>query len=284
MADVPRLYVPIYILIRIPLLTLFGAALAILSALLPRLAAGSTATAAQGYRAGRADGDFSPGLPGDLPRPGLHRIAPFPVRGPRAGGARRHRSRRGADALATRGRLVASGGLAVVDRGVLWDAVTLVRLHPYEYLFYNPAVGGLAGASRRYDLDYWFGSMPEAVDQLEAYFRRTEPVCNGHAAGLFGCGLRRTSLVREDRHAPATALGLQAGVEPVRVLHRADPYELRPRSRRQDYRHGRAARRRHRLRQGPAGVDPPDSNRGTLTWGQLRALLKSSSSMIQRSA
>ena len=31
MADVPRLYVPIYILIRVPLLTLFGAALGMLS-------------------------------------------------------------------------------------------------------------------------------------------------------------------------------------------------------------------------------------------------------------
>jgi hypothetical protein len=54
--------------------------------------------------------------------------------------------------------------------------VTLVRLHPYEYLFYNPVVGGLAGASRHYDLDYWFGSMPEAVSQLEAYLRRTAPL------------------------------------------------------------------------------------------------------------
>ena len=36
MANVPRLYVPIYILIRMPLLTLFGAALAILFVLLPR--------------------------------------------------------------------------------------------------------------------------------------------------------------------------------------------------------------------------------------------------------
>ena len=53
--------------------------------------------------------------------------------------------------------------------------MTLVRLHPYEYLFYNAAVGGLEGASRRYDLDYWFNSMPEALSQLEAYLRRTEP-------------------------------------------------------------------------------------------------------------
>src|SRR5258708_12947606 len=42
MANVPRLYVPIYILIREPLLTLFGAALAMMFVLLPRLAAGST--------------------------------------------------------------------------------------------------------------------------------------------------------------------------------------------------------------------------------------------------
>ena len=42
MANAPRLYVPIYILIRVPLLTLFGAALAMVFALLPRLTAGST--------------------------------------------------------------------------------------------------------------------------------------------------------------------------------------------------------------------------------------------------
>ena len=42
MANVPRLYVPIYILIRTPLLALFGAALAVAGVLWPRLAAGST--------------------------------------------------------------------------------------------------------------------------------------------------------------------------------------------------------------------------------------------------
>ena len=74
-----------------------------------------------------------------------------------------------------RGRVYAAGGLAVITAGFLWNAVTLVRLHPYEYLFYNPLVGGLQGASRRYDLDYWFASLPEALGQLEAYLRRTAP-------------------------------------------------------------------------------------------------------------
>jgi hypothetical protein len=98
-----------------------------------------------------------------------------------------------ATALATRGRLTASGGLAVVTACLLSGAVTLVRLHPYEYLFYNSAVGGLEGASRRYDLDYWFSSMPEALNQLEAYLRRTEPAGATRPAQVYSvavCGER----------------------------------------------------------------------------------------------
>jgi hypothetical protein len=96
-------------------------------------------------------------------------------------------------ALATRGRQVASGGLAVASACFLWDAVTLVRLHPYEYLFYNPVVGGLEGASRRYDLDYWFSSMPEALSLLETYLRRSEPVEAGKPSQIYSvavCGER----------------------------------------------------------------------------------------------
>jgi len=73
------------------------------------------------------------------------------------------------------------------------DAVTLIRLHPYEYLFYNPVVGGLEGASRRYELDYWFSSMPEALNQLETYLRRTGPGDGGkplHIYSVAVCGER----------------------------------------------------------------------------------------------
>ena len=45
----------------------------------------------------------------------------------------------------------------------------LVRLHPYEYMFYNPLVGGLEGAARRYEMDYWVNMMPEAVRALQDY-------------------------------------------------------------------------------------------------------------------
>ncbi len=175
MANAPRLYVPIYILIRLPLLILFGAMLAMTFALLPRLAAGATQFRRR-----------------DIALVSLTVVFPLACeviyRGPAFTGLRHFLfvipslatlAGIGLDAavtaLATRGRLAATGALALVSTCLLWNAVTLFRLHPYEYLFYNPLVGGLEGASRRYDLDYWFSSMPEALGQLEAYLRRTEP-------------------------------------------------------------------------------------------------------------
>jgi hypothetical protein len=176
MANVPRLYVPIYILIRVPLPILFGAALALTFALLPRLVAGSKEPQRK-----------------DIALVSLAVIFPLACEvighGPAFTGLRHFLfvlpalailAGIGIDSalsiLAARSRVLASGGLAVVTTCLLWDAVTLARLHPYEYLFYNPVVGGLAGASRRYDLDYWFDSMPEALNQLEAYLRRTAAV------------------------------------------------------------------------------------------------------------
>ena len=57
----------------------------------------------------------------------------------------------------------------------MWEGTTLVRLHPYENLSYNALVGGLPGAFRRYDLDYWFNSMPEAIRMLETFVRNEGP-------------------------------------------------------------------------------------------------------------
>jgi len=193
MSKVPRLYVPIYFLIRMPLLALLGAALAIAVALWPALAAPSTQLRRR-----------------DVALVSLTVIFPLACEvishGPAFAGLRHFLfvvpplavlAGIGLDAamtaLAARDRLVAAAGLAIVAAGFLSDAVTLVRLHPYEYLFYNQLVGGLQGASRRYDLDYWFASMPEAVSQLEAYLRRTEPVEPGKPTPVYSvavCGER----------------------------------------------------------------------------------------------
>ena len=192
MANVPRLYVPIYILVRVPLLTLFGAALAMTFALLPRLSG-----AMQPARRDIALVSLTVIFPllcqvichGPAFTGMRHFLFVIPALAALAG--------IGLDAaltaLATRGRLVASGALAVVTACFISNAVTLVRLHPYQYLFYNTVVGGLEGASRRYDLDYWFGSMPEALNQLEAYLRNTTPVDAGRPSPVYSvavCGER----------------------------------------------------------------------------------------------
>ena len=175
MADTPRLYVPIYVMIRVPLLTLLGAALTMVAAQALRGIAG---VSRQQYR--------------DITL--LSLIVIFPMvcqvicHGPAFTGLRHFLFLipllavmagigidRALALLRTRGRSFAGAGLAIMTACLLWDAVTLVRLHPYEYLVYNSLVGGFEGASRRYDLDYWFASMPEAIEHLEAYLRRTEP-------------------------------------------------------------------------------------------------------------
>ena len=193
MANVPRLYVPIYILIRLPLLTLLGAALAILFTLLPRLAAGSSPLRRRDIALVSLTVFFPLACQVIWHGPAFtglrHFLFVIPALATLAG--------IGLDAALTaltrHGRLVTSGAVALVAACFLVDAVTLVRLHPYEHLFYNPVVGGLEGASRRYDLDYWFGSMPEALNQLEAYLRRTEPVDAGRPAQVYSvavCGER----------------------------------------------------------------------------------------------
>ena len=92
--------------------------------------------------------------------------------------------------LAAWRRLVAAGAAAAILAALIWDAGVLVRLHPYQYLFYNPLVGGLQGASRRYVTDYWVNIMPEAVDDLEAYIATLDPADPSRRYTVAVCGER----------------------------------------------------------------------------------------------
>jgi hypothetical protein len=42
--------------------------------------------------------------------------------------------------------------------------VGIIRLHPYEYIYYNELVGGVRGAAGRYDLDYFCTASRRAMD------------------------------------------------------------------------------------------------------------------------
>jgi len=95
--------------------------------------------------------------------------------------------------LETRSRRFASGIIALICAAFLWEGATLVRLHPYENLEYNSLVGGLPGGYRRYDMDYWFNSMPEAIRLLEAYLREKTPLQASEVSKIYSvavCGER----------------------------------------------------------------------------------------------
>lgn len=42
--------------------------------------------------------------------------------------------------------------------------VGVLTLHPYEYIFYNSLIGGVRGAFRNFELDYWATSYREAME------------------------------------------------------------------------------------------------------------------------
>ena len=55
-------------------------------------------------------------------------------------------------------------GLVII---AIHEIANMVRLHPHEYVYYNMLVGGPGGAFRRYEMDYWSNFLPQALDLLE---------------------------------------------------------------------------------------------------------------------
>jgi hypothetical protein len=174
MGNVPRWYVPVYLLIKLPLLMLVGVVAALAFIARP----GAAAARAPDRRSETALLAF---------------IATFPVicevvdRGPAFTGLRHFLfvvpvfavlAGLGFDWLLTeieaRGRALATTALTAIGAVMVWNAAILVELHPYQYLYYNPLVGGLEGASGLYVTDYWVNIMPEAVDDLEAYVTKLD--------------------------------------------------------------------------------------------------------------
>ena len=175
MAHVPRWYVSAYLLIKLPLVMLAGLAFALLFTLSPRLSRPVLPPRARREIAIVAFTIVFPVLAHAITQgpafTGLRHfmfvVPPFAV----LAGI-------GCDVLMRRLRprhpLASNGIAAVIAAMMLWNAINLLRLHPYEYLYYNSIVGGLQGAAGRYETDYWSNIMPEAVHQLAAYLARTE--------------------------------------------------------------------------------------------------------------
>lgn len=51
----------------------------------------------------------------------------------------------------------------------LLASATLIRLHPYQYVFANALVGGTAGTYGEYETEYWFTSTMHGIEALDHY-------------------------------------------------------------------------------------------------------------------
>lgn len=57
---------------------------------------------------------------------------------------------------------------AILLIAILPGIYPAIRLHPYEYVYYNSFIRGTGGAYRQFEMDYWGTSIQEAVQYLDA--------------------------------------------------------------------------------------------------------------------
>lgn len=199
MYEVPRSYLAWYLAIKLPLVMLAGAALGLLALpgmMRPDLAVGEEGREEEGWARAVACGlvvlaalfpvvwftvTNAPGY--TAIRHFLFVLPPLAVLGGIGldrllgwAGAWRlgvsQRTGRGLSASALAGLALA----LVLGR----EAVVLESLHPNEYVYFNELVGGVAGAVRKYDVDYWANSLPEAVETLSEVIAEEEARTHRH--------------------------------------------------------------------------------------------------------
>jgi hypothetical protein len=85
----------------------------------------------------------------------------------------------------------------------------IVRLHPYEYIYYNALVGGVQGAYRTYELDYWGTSYKEAME----YINNIAP--KGAVVEVRGPWKSASAFSREDITVLKADANIPNGLEPA---------------------------------------------------------------------
>lgn len=54
--------------------------------------------------------------------------------------------------------------LSIIGSSILIGIISIISLHPYQYIYYNSFTGGVSGAFRNYELDYWGIAFKDAMD------------------------------------------------------------------------------------------------------------------------
>jgi len=61
-------------------------------------------------------------------------------------------------------KLIKLGIAIIILINIVVISRQIVSLHPYQYIFFNSLVGGLQGADKKYDTEYWGASYNEAIN------------------------------------------------------------------------------------------------------------------------
>jgi hypothetical protein len=101
-------------------------------------------------------------------------------------------------------RVAAAAGVLVAVGGQAEALASMASLHPYEYVYFSPVVGGFSGAVGRYELDYWGVCNKPAAEWLARHGGglRLDP---GRPAGVAGNAVDTQFLLflPADRFGPA---------------------------------------------------------------------------------
>lgn len=87
------------------------------------------------------------------------------------------------------GRAATIAAFAVLAAGVAAPISHMIRLHPYQYTYFNAIAGGVAQAEDRFMLDYWGLAFKEAGQKLRAILtERAEVAPVGRRWSIAVCG------------------------------------------------------------------------------------------------
>jgi len=201
--DMPRRYVPVLMGLKLPLMFL-GLALAGLCGTLAASVRTSREPRQRAIWLGVALAAILPIAATVIERPAMYNgirhflfvLPPLAVAGGLAGAWIAQRA-------SNAGRAAMVILAAVFAAGIALPVVGMTRLHPYEYVYFNPLAGGVQAAQHRYMLDYWGLAFKQAGnalrDQLSARGETPPPggkwtiaVCGPHPPAQIALGDRFT--------------------------------------------------------------------------------------------
>lgn len=90
---------------------------------------------------------------------------------------------------------------ALVTLCLIPGLIGILRLYPYEYIYYNRFVGGVGGAAGRFELDYWGTSYREAAEFINGIAPQNAPIWVEGPSHLFELYARPDLKIYSDHEA-----------------------------------------------------------------------------------